>query len=80
MRASDNAAAAMISALQMLCRAHPGLERQARALAHSLLATGLLRETGDITGPGLEFRRRSCCLYYRVPGGGTCADCPLTGR
>jgi iron complex transport system ATP-binding protein len=22
--------------------------------------------------------RRSCCLYYRVPGGGTCGDCPLT--
>lgn len=23
------------------------------------------------------FRRRSCCLYYRVPGGSTCADCVL---
>ncbi len=21
--------------------------------------------------------RRSCCLFYRVPGGGTCGDCPL---
>ncbi len=20
-------------------------------------------------------RRRSCCLYYRVPGGGVCGDC-----
>jgi iron complex transport system ATP-binding protein len=23
------------------------------------------------------FVRRSCCLYYRVAGGGLCADCPL---
>ncbi|WP_018637650.1 (2Fe-2S)-binding protein [Parafrankia elaeagni] len=23
--------------------------------------------------------RRSCCLFYRVPGGGTCGDCPLHG-
>lgn len=25
----------------------------------------------------LAFRRRSCCLYYRVPGGSTCGDCCL---
>ncbi len=24
---------------------------------------------------GSAFRRRSCCLYYRVPGGGLCGDC-----
>ena len=29
--------------------------------------------TGTLTGTG--FRRRSCCLYYRVPGGGVCGDC-----
>lgn len=23
------------------------------------------------------YRRRSCCLYYRVPGGGLCGDCVL---
>jgi ferric iron reductase protein FhuF len=22
-------------------------------------------------------RRRNCCLYYRIPGGGTCGDCVL---
>lgn len=22
-------------------------------------------------------RRRSCCLYYRTPGGGVCGDCPF---
>lgn len=44
-------------------------------------ATGrLLRlDPGD---PDSEwsFRRRSCCLYVRVPGGGACGDCVLTGR
>ena len=28
----------------------------------------------------LAFRRRSCCLYYRVPGGRLCGDCCLTRR
>lgn len=44
-------------------------------------ATGrLLRlDPGD---PDSEwsFRRRSCCLFLRVPGGGACGDCVLTGR
>ncbi|MFI2643924.1 (2Fe-2S)-binding protein [Streptomyces sp. NPDC018610] len=33
--------------------------------------------TGTVTGTstGATFRRRSCCLYYRVPGGGVCGDC-----
>jgi hypothetical protein len=75
-----NAAAAMTGALRVLACAHPGLERPARALAQALLATGLLHRTGELTGPGLEFRRRSCCLFYRVPGGGLCSDCPLPAR
>ena len=25
-----------------------------------------------------HYRRNSCCLYYRVPGGGLCGDCALT--
>ena len=24
-----------------------------------------------------SFVRRTCCLYYRLPGGGYCGDCPL---
>jgi ferric iron reductase protein FhuF len=23
----------------------------------------------------MTFRRQSCCLYYRLPGGGLCGDC-----
>jgi hypothetical protein len=72
-----NAAAAMTAALRVLACTRPDLVPAARALAQRLLATGLLRGTGELTGPGLEFRRRSCCLFYRVPGGGLCSDCPL---
>jgi ferric iron reductase protein FhuF len=34
--------------------------------------------SGVTGGGGLGFRRRSCCLYYRLPGGGLCGDCSLT--
>lgn len=44
-------------------------------------ATGRLLRLDD-TDPDTEwaFRRRSCCLYVRAPGGGTCGDCVLAGR
>ncbi|MFC5212605.1 (2Fe-2S)-binding protein [Streptomyces coerulescens] len=47
-----------------------------RALTAELLAHPLLAGTGTLTAAG--FRRRSCCLYYRVPGGGVCGDCCFT--
>ncbi|MBG7704323.1 (2Fe-2S)-binding protein [Streptomyces sp. MC1] len=47
-----------------------------RALTGELFAHPLLSATGTRTGTA--FRRRSCCLYYRVPGGGLCGDCCLT--
>ena len=28
--------------------------------------------------PRAYFRRRNCCLFYRIPGGGICGDCILT--
>ncbi|MCW1098373.1 (2Fe-2S)-binding protein [Streptomyces sp. RS2] len=46
---------------------------RARSLTAGLLAHPLLAGTGTLTGT--SFRRRSCCLYYRVPGGGVCGDC-----
>jgi FhuF 2Fe-2S C-terminal domain len=72
-----NAASAMIGALGVLAERHPELGPPGRDLADRLLAAGRLRGTGRLTGSGLAFLRRSCCLYYRVPGGGICADCPL---
>lgn len=72
-----NAASALAGALGVLVRANPGLAEAARDTAELLLCTGRLRGTGQFTGAGLDFRRRSCCLYYRVPGGGLCGDCSL---
>ncbi|MDG9724127.1 MULTISPECIES: (2Fe-2S)-binding protein [unclassified Streptomyces] len=46
---------------------------RARSLTSGLLAHPLLADTGTLTGTA--FRRRSCCLYYRVPGAGVCGDC-----
>src|SRR5579859_232210 len=74
-----NAAGAMTAALRVLVAVRPGLGAAAREMGGTLLGMGALRGTGELTGPGLEFRRRSCCLYYRVPDGGLCGDCPLPG-
>ncbi|WP_226358835.1 (2Fe-2S)-binding protein [Pseudonocardia sp. ICBG601] len=44
-------------------------------------ATGrLLRLDETDADTEWAFRRRSCCLYVRAPGGGTCGDCVLAGR
>lgn len=42
-------------------------------LAAALFDHPALRVTGTLDGTA--FRRRSCCLYYRCPGGGVCGDC-----
>ncbi|MGW7257412.1 IucA/IucC family C-terminal-domain containing protein [Streptomyces sp. NPDC054834] len=46
---------------------------RARTLTAALFTHPLLSTTGTLDGTA--FRRRSCCLYYRVPGGGVCGDC-----
>jgi ferric iron reductase protein FhuF len=45
----------------------------------TLLDHPALRGSGTLTvhSGQLQFLRRSCCLYYRLPGGGLCGDCPL---
>ncbi|MHC0430364.1 IucA/IucC family C-terminal-domain containing protein [Streptomyces sp. O3] len=54
-------------------RGRPDVAERALALAAELLSRPELHTTGTLTGTA--FRRRSCCLYYRVPGGGLCGDC-----
>lgn len=71
-----NAAAALVAAAHELAGARPDLRDDVRDVTESLLTTGELVGTGDLTE--LTFRRRSCCLYYRVPGGSNCGDCALT--
>jgi FhuF 2Fe-2S C-terminal domain len=75
-----NAASAMIAALRIITESRPDLSDAARGLASELLATGQLRATGELSDRGLVFRRRSCCLFYRVAGGGYCGDCSLVKR
>ncbi|HEY0641474.1 MAG TPA: (2Fe-2S)-binding protein [Pseudonocardiaceae bacterium] len=71
-----NAASSALGALQSLAATGVPLAR-CRAAASALLELPALRDTGTLTGPGLGFRRRSCCLFYLLPGSGKCADCAL---
>ncbi|MGW2325898.1 (2Fe-2S)-binding protein [Streptomyces sp. NPDC001700] len=77
-----NAASALVGSLRVLhdwCRAR-GLDEageRAVAVARAQFAHPPLCDAGELTTAPLAFRRRTCCLYYRVPGGGLCGDCVL---
>ncbi|ARE72954.1 Fe-S oxidoreductase [Streptomyces sp. Sge12] len=77
-----NAASGLVGALRVLIDRVPG--GAAVELAGALLADGgALAGTGTFIheeGLGVAFERRSCCLYYQVPGGGLCGDCVLRTR
>jgi hypothetical protein len=82
-----NAASALTGTLRAGSM-RPELAGPVTRLVRALLTMEPLAGTGDFTG-GLSgevlrpeaFRRRSCCLYYRVPpGGGLCGDCALLPR
>ncbi|KOG45286.1 Fe-S oxidoreductase [Streptomyces virginiae] len=77
-----NAASGLVGALRVLIDRVPG--GAAVELAGALLADGgALAGTGTFIheeGLGVAFERRSCCLYYQVPGGGLCGDCVLRAR
>ena len=45
-------------------------------LARSLCADE--RFSGTVYFSKIDYRRSSCCLYYRTPGGGVCGDCVFT--
>ena len=82
-----NAASALVGTLRVLhdwCHrtGRPEAAERAVALTTTLLDAPPLRDTGTLDPAVPEFSRRSCCLYYRVPGGGLCGDCVLrrTGR
>jgi hypothetical protein len=72
---AGNAASAVFGALRMATLARPDLADRALDVGAQALAHPYLTGTGE---PDLPFRRRSCCLFYRLPGAGTCGDCVLT--
>ncbi|GAA0820820.1 (2Fe-2S)-binding protein [Streptosporangium amethystogenes subsp. fukuiense] len=75
-----NAASALVGTVGAVTRRRPDLTAKAVRLGRELLDRDLLRGTGEPTEPvpGRPcFVRRSCCLYYRLPGGGMCGDCAL---
>lgn len=73
-----NVASATAGAVKMLAAARPDRAAAAFAVGAALIAHDPLTETGAFSGAA--FRRTSCCLYYKVPGGGYCGDCVLAAR
>ncbi|WP_344919832.1 (2Fe-2S)-binding protein [Streptosporangium oxazolinicum] len=75
-----NAASALAGTVRTVVDRCPGFAVRAIALGRELLALGVLRGGGDLVEPvpGQPFFvRRTCCLFYRLPGGGKCGDCVL---
>jgi hypothetical protein len=80
-----NVASSVASARQLVVAARPDAAGVATAVARHLLTTPPLAGTATLRAPeppdvGWTFRRHSCCLYHRVPGGGLCGDCVLVDR
>ncbi len=73
---SGNIASALVGASAALLSVRPDLRQPVVMITNSLLSTRRLNGSGIITGD-LDFRRRSCCLFYRAPAGSKCGDCPL---
>lgn len=72
-----NVASSLAGALTMLRTARPDRAEVATRIVGQLLEHGTLAGTGDLDPAAPSFVRRSCCLFYRVPGAGICGDCVL---
>lgn len=70
-----NVASGLAGAAQMLVRSGLALRLDPAAVTAAALEAAPLGATGAYTAG--RFRRNNCCLFYRIPGGGTCADCVL---
>jgi hypothetical protein len=77
-----NVASSLGGAFRMLATQRPDSSSGALTLAVGMLEhpplEGLGRFVEEPRHPtGVGFARGTCCLFYRVPGGGTCGDCVL---
>jgi ferric iron reductase protein FhuF len=78
-----NAASAVAAAKRLLVMQRSATAGRAADVAEAVLVHGPFAGAGELLSPRdpdvvWTFRRRSCCLYYRVPGGGVCGDCCFT--
>jgi hypothetical protein len=78
-----NVASALGGAAGMIADAAPEHAERAAEVVAELLKRAPLAGTAELERPDPHRRRwflvrRNCCLYYRIPGGGTCGDCVLT--
>lgn len=79
---SGNAASALAGAAGMLLASPTALRIDPVEVVTAMLGRPSLVGTGGYVRPFDDsaeqfFVRRSCCLFYRIPGGGTCGDCVL---
>jgi len=77
-----NVASALAGAADILTRAQAALGLDPVEVVDALLARPLLTGSGSYECPFDDrterfFVRHNCCLFYRIPGGGTCGDCVL---
>jgi hypothetical protein len=78
-----NVASALGGAAGMIADTAPEHAARSAAIVEETLRLAPLRGTATLhrPDPGRDrwfLVRRNCCLYYRIPGGGTCGDCVLT--
>ena len=78
-----NVASALGGAAGMIADAAPEHAARAAAVVEAALDRAPLRGMATLVRPDPArarwfLVRRNCCLYYRIPGGGTCGDCVLT--
>jgi ferric iron reductase protein FhuF len=78
-----NVASALAGAAGMIADAAPEHAERAAEVVAALLERAPLAGTAELRRPDPARERwflvrRNCCLYYRIPGAGTCGDCVLT--
>jgi hypothetical protein len=71
-----NVISAANGAVTVLAMSQPRQEPRGRTLVRELADTDQLAETATFADG--TFLRRSCCLFYQVPGSGLCTVCVLT--